>query len=629
MAYQVNNFKGTLQTTVDEGTIDSTTDLRFVGKNYAGYGEVQNENFLHLMENFANTTAPPKVITGQIWYDRGNKKLKFYDADTGKWKVAGGAEVSATQPAGLAVGEFWWDSGAKQLYAWSGTQYILVGPEASPELGSSAISADTIKDNVTPVANTHAVIKIIAGGEIVAIVNSDVEFTPAADTGLLAKFPKIKQGITLSGANADGANATNDYRFWGTASNALKLNGESAANYILQTAEVPFTQAIKFIDAGFYVGDDSDIRIYVDNSEDAVIENKNNRPITIRISSGATEKNIAIFESITSGPSADQNTGIIPGSSGVYNLGKPTAKWNTVNAVSFLGNLLDNSLAITYNSATRAFTGSFIGNVVSSLNSAVLINASTNVIGADTIEIRGNLFGSVTGNVDGTASNAQQLGAYSPSIIVPVDPENPNNDKTSVVVRNADGEINATAFKGVADTADRIKIASGATVDATWSALDESTHYRSAKIEKLGYTIAARNSTGDLLANIFDGVATAAQYADLAEKYLADAEYEAGTVVMIGGEKEVTACTWGKRAIGVVSTNPAFMMNKDLEGGTYIALKGRVPVKVIGSVKKGDDLIATNDGMAMMAVPHASGVFAVALESSDDAGVKIIEALVL
>ena len=127
------------------------------------------------------------------------------------------------------------------------------------------------------------------------------------------------------------------------------------------------------------------------------------------------------------------------------------------------------------------------------------------------------------------------------------------------------------------------------------------------------------------------GTATAARYADLAEKYLTDKEYEPGTVVAVcnHGDHEVEASSEGQRAIGVVSTNPAFMMNKDLEGGTYIALKGRVPVKVIGSVKKGDDLIATNDGMAMMSVPHASGVFAVALESSDDAGVKIIEALVL
>ena len=115
----------------------------------------------------------------------------------------------------------------------------------------------------------------------------------------------------------------------------------------------------------------------------------------------------------------------------------------------------------------------------------------------------------------------------------------------------------------------------------------------------------------------------------MAEKYLADAEYAPGTVVMIGGDKEVTACTWGKRAIGVVSTNPAFKMNSELEGGTYIALKGRVPVKVIGRVKKGDELIAANDGCAMKAVPHASGVFAVALESSDDESPKTIEALVL
>jgi hypothetical protein len=71
------------------------------------------------------------------------------------------------------------------------------------------------------------------------------------------------------------------------------------------------------------------------------------------------------------------------------------------------------------------------------------------------------------------------------------------------------------------------------------------------------------------------------------------------------------------------------MMNKDLEGGTYVALKGRVPVKVIGRIKKGDELIAANDGCATFAVPHANGVFAVALESSDDSGVKVIEALVL
>ena len=84
MAYQVDRFNGTFLVSVDDGTIDTTTDIRFVGKNYAGYGEVQNENFLHLLENFANTSAPPKVLTGQIWYDSGNKKLKFYDGNTSR-----------------------------------------------------------------------------------------------------------------------------------------------------------------------------------------------------------------------------------------------------------------------------------------------------------------------------------------------------------------------------------------------------------------------------------------------------------------------------------------------------------------------------------------------------------------
>ena len=124
MAYQVNKFNGTLVATVEDGVIDTTTDLRFIGKNYAGYGEVQNENFLHLMENFSNTTAPPKAVIGQIWYDSANSKLKFYNGS--KFKTANGAEVSTVAPSGLAVGEFWWDSSAKQLYTYSGTDFVLV-----------------------------------------------------------------------------------------------------------------------------------------------------------------------------------------------------------------------------------------------------------------------------------------------------------------------------------------------------------------------------------------------------------------------------------------------------------------------------------------------------------------------
>lgn len=117
-----------------------------------------------------------------------------------------------------------------------------------------------------------------------------------------------------------------------------------------------------------------------------------------------------------------------------------------------------------------------------------------------------------------------------------------------------------------------------------------------------------------------------AQYADLAEKYLPDIEYEPGTVVMIGGEAEITAAKSSKRAIGAISTNPAYKMNKDLEGGQYVALKGRVPVKVIGPVVKGDELVPADFGIAVVG---DGKVFAVALETNAFNGVKLVECLIL
>lgn len=141
------------------------------------------------------------------------------------------------------------------------------------------------------------------------------------------------------------------------------------------------------------------------------------------------------------------------------------------------------------------------------------------------------------------------------------------------------------------------------------------------------FKVVARNNTGDIWFNVGHGVATSSRYADLAEKYIADREYEVGTVVMVGGTAEVTACEIGCRAIGVVSAKPAHLMNSDLEGGTVIAIKGRVPVKIVGPVKKGQDLFAGPDGCAVAANSIFPYAFAVALEDSN--GKNIVEALVL
>ena len=140
-----------------------------------------------------------------------------------------------------------------------------------------------------------------------------------------------------------------------------------------------------------------------------------------------------------------------------------------------------------------------------------------------------------------------------------------------------------------------------------------------------GLKVVARDSAGDIWYTVGHGTASSAKYADLAEKYLADKEYTVGTVMSVGGEKEVTACTWGDRAIGVISGNPGYMMNSELEGGTYIALKGRVPVKVSGAIHKKQGLVAGDNGRA---IGGSHNVFAIALEDSD--GTKdTIEAIIL
>jgi hypothetical protein len=99
---------------------------------------------------------------------------------------------------------------------------------------------------------------------------------------------------------------------------------------------------------------------------------------------------------------------------------------------------------------------------------------------------------------------------------------------------------------------------------------------------------------------------------------------------MIGGEQEITACTFASRAVGAISGNPAYMMNSGLEGGVYVALKGRVPVKVTGRVKKGDRMIAADGGVAVVGILHTyADVFAIALETNDNTDIKLVECLIL
>ena len=146
--------------------------------------------------------------------------------------------------------------------------------------------------------------------------------------------------------------------------------------------------------------------------------------------------------------------------------------------------------------------------------------------------------------------------------------------------------------------------------------------------------VAARDASGDLYATIFQGTASSARYADLAERYEADAILEPGTVVCFGGEKEITACDHENdhAVAGVVSTDPAYMMNSaagNNDTHPYIALTGRVPVKVVGPVAKGDLLVASSvKGHATVNNNAKAGTIIGKAISTSDSGEGVVEALI-
>ena len=163
--------------------------------------------------------------------------------------------------------------------------------------------------------------------------------------------------------------------------------------------------------------------------------------------------------------------------------------------------------------------------------------------------------------------------------------------------------LNVAAGTGISVDPDTVSVNMGDFDTDNLSEGSSNLYYTNARADAriTAYTGAMTSLTGNVTttanvaASFFVGTATAARYADLAEKYESDAEYEAGTVLVFGGEAEVTACEeeLDHRVAGVVSTDPAYMMNAEAEG-QYVALTGRVPVKVVGPVVKGDLMVASS-----------------------------------
>ena len=113
MAYTINLTNGTIFATIADGTINTASSMTLIGKNYAGYGQFLDDNFIHLLENGANSTPPGAPLTGQLWWDSSNSLLKVYNGSV--FKTISAATAASSAPASNVTGDLWYDTVNQQI----------------------------------------------------------------------------------------------------------------------------------------------------------------------------------------------------------------------------------------------------------------------------------------------------------------------------------------------------------------------------------------------------------------------------------------------------------------------------------------------------------------------------------
>jgi microcystin-dependent protein len=215
MPYIVNftDRDNKLPITVYDNTSSTDTSLTFPGRNVTGYGQIIAENFLAILENFAKDTAPANPVEGQLWYDTDVARLKIWDSTV--WKAASNIQTSSVEPPTeeSKVGELWVDTVNQQVYVYSGTRWILVGPTFSTGLRSGPIVEQIIdSDNITRVVLTLYI------EDIPVIIISKDAFTPKIS---VLGFTVINSGFNITSNDISAIVA--ETKIWGTATSAESL----------------------------------------------------------------------------------------------------------------------------------------------------------------------------------------------------------------------------------------------------------------------------------------------------------------------------------------------------------------------------------------------------------------------
>ena len=211
MSYKLNKTDGSLLVDLVDGSLDTTsTDISLIGKNYSGFGESINENFIKILENFANTSAPSLPLKGQLWFDSTESRLKVYDGTN--FRTSGGPIVQNSQPGvGVVAGDLWINNATKQLHFYDGTNFNLAGPIYTSDQGKSGFETLTILDTQN---NSKTIVKFSIGGTLIGVFSNN-EFTPAAAYAITG-LANIKKGFNI-------ISTVTDFVFRGSADSAAAL----------------------------------------------------------------------------------------------------------------------------------------------------------------------------------------------------------------------------------------------------------------------------------------------------------------------------------------------------------------------------------------------------------------------
>jgi len=290
MPYVVNYTESTNPSkppiTVQDQSLNNQTSLTFVGQNYNGYSSVIAGDFLHLLENFANPTAPSNPVQGQLWYDNLASILKVYDGsnwvEAGALKKAPASNIPSVESS--TTGDLWVDTTNSQLYLFSGSSWILIGPQFSQGAMTGPIVED-ILDNASP-SISHSVVSMYSSGAgstgyRVCIISKDT-FTPKT---AIAGFTTINEGVNLS--SIDSTSTTSLSRFWGTATSAdaLLINNVAVpSNNFLRSDQASKTNYPLTIqnNIGLTIGSDNSFTI--GKNANAVIFNSTNSGSSVNFS---------------------------------------------------------------------------------------------------------------------------------------------------------------------------------------------------------------------------------------------------------------------------------------------------------------------------------------------------------